>query len=193
MSALPAKPRSRRAWALSTACVLLAIAGCSDPSALDAQQGPEPTTDDLSAPRGEGRTGTLAFELRTANDAKIDAFDYAITGPNFARAGSIDVSNSNTLSARIDAIPAASGYSITVTGTSAREPVTQCSGSAAFDIVARTVNNVPIGISCRVTRSVTPPDPVAAPLPRSSTWLVGLALLGLGAALAKRSSAKRGA
>ena len=191
MSAIAAKTRFGRAPARLAGCALLALVACGDPSTLDAPSHSSAPVADVPAAPGEARTGTLSFDLRTAGEVQINSFDYVVTGPNFSRAGSIDVSSSSTFSARIDAIPAAAGYSITVTGTSVGEPITKCTGSAGFDIMARTVNNVLIDISCRVTRSVTPPDGTAVPVPRSSTWLVGLALLGIGVTLAKRSRTKR--
>jgi hypothetical protein len=192
MSKLNAKTWPERARALLLVpCALVALAGCGD-SGAD-QNGASPGDSAEPSPSGpaEGSTGTLSFELKAAGDITLNKFDYVITGPNFSKTGSIDVTNSNTVSARIDALPAGSGYSVTVLGNSVGEPVAQCSGSASFDIVARTVKNVPISISCQVAHEDGMPPAVAAPLPRTSIWLCGLALLGLGVTLAKRADSKR--
>jgi hypothetical protein len=178
-------------WAAAgLALVCFTLTSCGEPGAQDG--GPTASAaPDAASGALEGRSGTLAFELKTAGDVTLSGFDYTITGPKFAKTGSVDVSKSNTLSARIDGLPAADGYSITVLGSSVGEPVAKCSGSAGFDILARSVTNVPINVSCRVERSETSPV-VAAPLPRYSTWLYGLLLLGVGAALAKRARSRSG-
>ena len=52
-------------------------------------------------------TGTIAFDLRLPDGRTINTFSYQITGPNgFSKTGTIDVSNSNTLSATIGGLPA---------------------------------------------------------------------------------------
>ncbi|HYQ18242.1 MAG TPA: hypothetical protein VEQ58_20850 [Polyangiaceae bacterium] len=190
MSRLLLEKWSKRARLLAISATLFGLAGCDDSSAP-----PDATTPaavvTAPTPTAEAETGTLSFELHAAGDVTFNSFDYAVTGPNFARAGSIDVSNSNTVSSRIDGLPAAAGYSITVSGTSVGEQAAQCSGSGAFDIVARSVKNLPITISCRLDRAVTPPTgAVAAPLPPFAAWLCGLGLLLLGMKLASRSRGK---
>jgi hypothetical protein len=181
-------PLSGRARLALASLLLLSLSGCGNaPEA--AKQTPTEEGAPPSPSSVEEKIGTLAFELRTVENITLNRFDYAITGPNFSKAGSIDVSNSNTVSARIDGIPANSGYSVTVLGNSVDAPITQCTGSAAFEILARSVQNVPIAISCRVQNGA-PPVVVAAPLPPFSGALCGLVLLGLGATLASRSRSK---
>lgn len=180
---MSAHPSSK--WLLP--CALLALSACGE-APSDASPASNGTAEVAPVGSREEGSGTLAFELKTADGITLNAFNYSITGPNFSKVGTIDVSKSNTVSARIDALPAASGYSVTVLGNSVGEPVAQCTGSASFDIAARTVTNLPITISCHEERVDAP---VAAPLPRSSTWLCGLALLGLGITLVQRSGSKR--
>ena len=62
-----------------------------------------------SGPGHREATGSVSFELTTAGDLEFDAFRYAITGPNYAKAGSIDVSDSTTVSALIEGIPVWNG------------------------------------------------------------------------------------
>lgn len=198
------RARALRVVGAALAVVLLAsITGCGngDPSPDSATPDtstaePDPRTQG-TPPSDEGATGTLSFELRAAGGVTLDALDYVITGPHFSRSGKIDVKNSTTVSARIDGIPAASGYSVTLSADSVGTTKAQCSGSASFSVQARTETSVPVAISCRVADAVmTPPDaePRPAPLPPFVTWMSGLALLAIGSRWAdQRSRAKTAA
>jgi hypothetical protein len=128
----------------------------------------------------ESESGTLSFELQLEGDVTLTTFDYAITGPSFSRAGSIDVTDSTTVSARIDGIPAGAGYVVTLSGVSVSTPKAQCSGSAAFDVRARTVTNAPVAIACHLPEVEPPAEPAAVPVPPFASWLFGLALLVAG-------------
>ena len=179
------RPKSLRFPQLLLASALLAAlsaCGNEDPSA--ATDGALPPSQETAPPAAvEHESGTLSFALRLEGDLSVNTFTYAITGPAFSKADAIDVSNSTTVSARIDGIPAASGYSLTLSGTSVSTPKAQCSGSAAFDIQAGAVTNLPVAISCHLATTVVE-IPAPAPLPRFSIWLSGLALLALGSKLA---------
>src|SRR6185503_17321239 len=86
----------------------------------------------------EGDVGSLSLALQLQGNV-FDKFSYVVTGPGFAKSGSIDVSKSNTVSVLIDSIPVGTGYSVTLGGKSAPPAEGQCSGSASFDIAAREV------------------------------------------------------
>jgi hypothetical protein len=175
---------------LPLAALLLAgSVGCGNG---DGAAAPLDGTPDAPAPSNspadaEG-AGTLSFGLTTQSGLEFDSFDYVITGPGFTKAGAIDVSDSNTVSARIDGIPAASGYSLTLSGTSTVPAVASCSGSASFSITARTVSNVPVDIQCHVQDGGGPvePTPSPVPLPPFAPLALGIALAALGAAASKR-------
>jgi phospholipase C len=78
----------------------------------------------------------------------ISSFSYTITGPGGStRTGTFDVSKSSTLSALIGGLPAGTGYTISVTGTSSAG--TTCSGSAPFSVTAGTSTTVTLGIDCK--------------------------------------------
>ncbi|HMJ09926.1 MAG TPA: hypothetical protein VK524_00905 [Polyangiaceae bacterium] len=115
---------------------------------------------------------------------EFDAFSYAIAGANFSKSGSIDVSSSNTVSALIHGIPVGSGYTITLSGTSAAPKQATCSGSATFAISADAVTNVPVVVSCRLLAA-----PAPVPIPPVAVAALGLLLLGSGALFASRRSA----
>jgi hypothetical protein len=62
----------------------------------------------------------------------LDAVNYAITGPaSFAKKGTIDVSQSTTLTATIGPIPAGRGYTIALSGDAVGGTLS-CAGSAAW-------------------------------------------------------------
>lgn len=65
------------------------------------------------AEESEQKVGALTLTLTGAETLTLDSVHYVITGPeSYRREGSIDVSNSNTLSARLGGIPLGTGYSI---------------------------------------------------------------------------------
>jgi phospholipase C len=110
-------------------------AGCSN-EPMDAVQ-----------PQG---TGQIAFDLQVGPGVTLATVTYTITGPNgFNRTGNVDVSNSNTISAVIGAIPFGTGYQITLRGTTAGEPGT-CEGSASFDVTGPETRSVEVHVTCEL-------------------------------------------
>jgi len=172
----PQRHGSRLAATLFVA--LTAACGTEAPSA--ALDNFAPPSEGAAPPLAENEPGTLSFALQLEGGVTLTTFDYAITGPSFSKAGSIDVTDSTTVSARIDGIPAGTGYAVTLSGVSVSTPKAQCSGSAVFDIQARTVTGVPIAIACHLAPVDTAPQPAAAPLPPFASWLFGLLLLVVG-------------
>lgn len=121
---------------LLVATSLLALATCSKP-------GPGP------GPAAREGVGAVGLSLVVAPGTTIAIASYQITGPlGFTRSGSIDVSHSATISARISGLPAGTGYSITL-GAASSDGATSCSGSALFDIVAGQTVSVAVRLSCR--------------------------------------------
>src|SRR5690349_17969439 len=105
--------------ALLAMSALFLTAGCGNT---------EPNSGDASS----RATGTVGLELALANGKTLDTVTYTITGPGgFSKTGSIDVSHSSTVSTTIGAIPAGSGYTLSLSGAST-DSSTACSGSATF-------------------------------------------------------------
>jgi 5'-nucleotidase len=106
------------------------------------------------APTGAGETadlGAATFDLQLAPDVTINSVSYTITGPNgFTKTGSIDVSQSNTVSATIGGLPTGTGFSISLSATSTNGQVT-CAGSATFDVVAHASTPVAVHLLCHDT------------------------------------------
>ena len=123
---------SSRPGALS-ALILVAAGACVGP--------PGPiASDDM---------GTVSASLMLSPTASLDTADYSISGPNmFARSGSIDVRNSQTISVTVGGIPAGSGYNVAITGTSTDSQIS-CMGSATFAITPKMTTVVMIKIQCR--------------------------------------------
>ena len=111
------------------------LAGCSN----------EPP--EAAQPEG---TGQIAFAVTAGPGVTLATVTYTITGPNaFTRAGSLDVSNSNTISAVIGAIPFGAGYQIALRGTTSGAPGT-CSGSASFDVDSAATRSVDVHVTCEL-------------------------------------------
>ena len=93
--------------------------------------------------------GSVALALQ--GGAVVNTFAYSISGPT-SYSGSINVANSSTVSSVIGNIAAGSGYSLTLTGTSA-DGKTSCAGaSAPFIVAAAATTTVAVTIDCH-----TPP------------------------------------
>jgi hypothetical protein len=81
----------------------------------------------------------------------INTLTWTITGPNGAstvvQSGTVSVANSLTVSFLVGGIPAGTGYTISVSGTSADGTVT-CGGSATFGVTARQTTSVSLFLQC---------------------------------------------
>lgn len=165
---------------LGLALLAAGVSACSDEASPAALVPDIPTPAGDAPPAPAEQVGTLSLALRLPG-AELDSFSYAITGPGYTKAASIDVSDSNTVSTLVDGIPAGSGYSITLTGSASAPTETTCSGSAAFAITAGEVTEVPVPINCHVQDEATPPVVAASvPLPPLATVALGLLLLAAG-------------
>src|SRR5262249_39113263 len=88
------------------------------------------------------------LSLTLAPGQSVSSASYVITGPGgFSKAGTIDVSQSATLSATIAAIPAGVGFSIMVTATTSDGSIS-CAGSAIFNVTARMTTAVVVHLVC---------------------------------------------
>lgn len=179
-------------WLLVASSSLAGV-GCADGSGNEARPGTphgQEGSDEPHAP-SEEKVGSLWLALTTQPGVNFTTFSYAITGPNFAKPGSIDVSDSTTVSALIDGIPVGTGYSITITGESVPKAgsslAAQCSGSGNFDVAGGAVTEVPVSIACHVTGEPEGPPTVAAvPIPPVAPFALGLLLLAGGSVAAGR-------
>jgi 5'-nucleotidase len=113
-----------------------ATVSCSD--------GPAPAGAQSAEHAGEG-----SLELQLASGATLTSVSYAITGPSgYSKTGSIDVSNSTKISGIIGGIPAATGYSVALSASTADAGVT-CAGSAPFNVTAHQTTPVTVAVTCK--------------------------------------------
>src|SRR6478609_10043408 len=121
------------ALALGLCCAMF---GCSSEAARQGSQ----TTEQV----GEGALG-----LTLSSGATLTAVNYTIIGPaSFNKAGSLDVSNSTTISGLIGGLPAGSGYVVTLSASTADASLT-CSGSATFNVSAHQTTPVSVAVTCK--------------------------------------------
>ena len=104
------------------------------------------STDIGSASKSD--VGSIGLALQLASGATLNSVSYTITGPSsFSRTGTIDTSHSTTVSAVIGGLPAGSGFSIALDGTTA-DGGTHCAGAATFDVAARATTAVSVHLTC---------------------------------------------
>jgi hypothetical protein len=120
----------------------LAVLGCTEGQ-------PGPTGGSSSSTSLDGSVGTVRLALTLAPGMTLNAVNYRITGPNsFQRTGSIDVSQSSTVSAVIAGLPPGTGYSADLQGMTT-DGATTCMGSSqSFDIVSRQTTAVTARLDC---------------------------------------------
>jgi hypothetical protein len=113
------------------------LAGCG----VGAEDG---TTNSAS----NGAVGQVALALQIGNGLTVNTFSYSLTGPN-PRMGSINVSNSTTVSTLLSGVPAGTGYGVSLNGT-ATDGKTTCSGtSGSFNVTAGSTTPVTVNVSCK--------------------------------------------
>jgi hypothetical protein len=123
--------------AVALATVASAMVGCSSDRG-------SPTDSTASTEHA----GSIGLDLQLAPGFTLNSVSYAITGPSgFAKAGTIDVSNSTKISALLGPLPTGKGYSVTLSASSVQGLGT-CGGSASFDIVAGKTTPVTVKVTC---------------------------------------------
>jgi hypothetical protein len=164
----------------SKACALLlcavAISGCGT---ADSPRAEGPDNDDPAAT--EEQTGSINLDLSLGDGdfARFSQFGYHVRSTRFDKTGTIDVSNSTTVSALVDSIPFGSGYTVTLQGRSVGEPILTCNGSSQFDVTSADIQPVTVPLACR--KGEAAPEPV--PVPWFATLALCAAFLGLGMVL----------
>jgi len=101
------------------------------------------------ASRNADVAGSVQVALEPAPGVIINSAAYVLTGPGgFTRSGSVDVSHSTTLSFVVGAIPAGTGYVLTVTAISTDANVSCAGTSAPFTVMPGLATIVPLGLTC---------------------------------------------
>ena len=126
---------------------LLAVLSAGAYAAATGCSGSSPAESSPTSAENGDQTGTIGLALQTGG-ITINSFSYVIKGPGgYAKTGTINVSQSTTIAALIGGIPAASGFTITLTGT-ATDGTTQCLGSATFNVTAGATSTVNVNVDC---------------------------------------------
>ncbi|HSY38117.1 MAG TPA: lamin tail domain-containing protein, partial [Polyangia bacterium] len=90
----------------------------------------------------------MGIALQLAPGISLNSVAYAISGPaGFTRSGSVDVSQSATVSATIGGLPAGTGFTIALTSADTSGS-TQCMGSAPFSVTAGATTGVTVHLLC---------------------------------------------
>jgi hypothetical protein len=130
------------------AALLAGAQGCSAPAGNSGSPQPIATT---PAPNTPASTGTVGMTLTLPGGETLNTIGWTVTGPNGAstvvQAGSVNVQNSLSVSFKISDIPAGSGYSIALSGTSTDNTVT-CAGAVSFSVAARMTTTVSDLLQC---------------------------------------------
>jgi hypothetical protein len=130
--------------AMGAATVAAAQVGCSQaPGGGPSSTEPRPVS-------GES-TGSVGLKLTLPGGAQINSISWTITGPNGAstvvQSGTLNVQNSAAINFLVGNIAPGTGYDISLTGTSTSGSVS-CTGSALFNVTARTTTNVSVPLQC---------------------------------------------
>jgi hypothetical protein len=92
--------------------------------------------------------GSVGVALLLGSGIVVNTASYTISGPGgFSKPGTIDTSNSPSLSATIGGLPTGTGYSIAITAT-ATDGATTCTGSAGFDVMAHATSHANVPMDC---------------------------------------------
>ncbi len=146
-----------RAISRSSVRYVLLVAGVGLVAGVSAQQigcssdslGGKATSASESDPQGS--VGTVGLKLTLPGGEQLNSVSWTITGPNGAstpvESGSVNVTNSTSISFVAGGIPAGAGYTVTITGTTTDGTIT-CSGSMTFSVAARATTNVTVLMQC---------------------------------------------
>jgi phospholipase C len=132
--------------AIGAATIAVAQIGCS--------QAPDPGGSTTEPNPGTSEsTGSVGLKLTLPGGAQINTVLWTITGPAGAatvvQSGTVNVQNSAAINFVVGNIPAGTGYTISLTGTSTNGAVS-CAGSAPFSVTARTTTKVSVPLQCNV-------------------------------------------
>jgi hypothetical protein len=132
--------------------------------------------------------GTIDIALAVPPSFQIATVNYQISNTSYSRSGSLDVSQSQTISGVLGGIPAGTGYTLTLTATDTANKFTGCSGSAPLTVVGGSTTSVNIDVACHLPQpSLTTP---AVPIPMSAVALLAVALLAVGSLTTGRRGAR---
>jgi hypothetical protein len=98
---------------------------------------------------GDASRGDVGVELQLAPGVTLNTVSWTVTNAasGFTRSGSVNVKSSNSIRFRVGGLPAGSGYSLELSGTSVDGSLT-CSGSATFTVALGAPIRVDVTLAC---------------------------------------------
>ena len=122
------------ALSLLTLCTAMSIQSCGQASAEREREG----------------AGAIGLALQVSPGNTLSSATYTIDGPNgYTSAGTVAVGDSPDVPVVVQHLPNGIGYQMLVSGT-ASDGVTQCEGSAAFDVANDATSTVLVHLVCGV-------------------------------------------
>ena len=160
--------------AAAAAAVAISEAGCSSSGGgVDTAGQGSPTPSEGTLPASTSGTGTVGLQLTLPGGEQVNAVSWAVTGPNGTTApvqnGTVNVQNSQSISFIVGAIPAGTGYGIALSAVTTDGSAT-CTGSATFNIAARTTTNVAVQLQCATAPSEAGSALVTGTTFNCATW-----------------------
>jgi hypothetical protein len=123
------------------------------------------------------------MSLTVGGGIQLGEVSYDISGNGFHKTGTINAAASSTLSTVIGGIPFGTGYQLQLTAQDVGHKLAGCTGSAMFDMPSASVVEVPVHLICHEQPCVAVQ---AVPVPPWARFIIGAALLAVGAGAARR-------
>ncbi len=176
MRSIVRKSIVRRALLLGAASVATAAGvevGCSSPDTSSTGSPPSIGATAGNPSPGADGVGTVGMDLTLPGGSALSVIQWSLTGPNGAatvvQSGSVNVSNSQTVSFVVGGVPAGSNYAITLSAASTDGNVA-CAGSASFNVTARTTTQVSVALQCSTSATEAGSVAVTATTYSCATW-----------------------
>jgi hypothetical protein len=165
--------------ALAAAALLAALAGgCTDQAA---------TATGATGAANPSGVGAVDVALALPPSFQVATISYHLTNTGYSKSGTLDVSQTQTISGVLGGIPAGSNYTLALTATDTAQKFTGCAGSSSVNVTAGTTTPVSVAIDCHLPQQVqvTTPPP-AVPVPMSAVALLAVGLLATGLLMGRR-------
>jgi hypothetical protein len=165
---------SKGPMALAAAALLAALAGgCTDQ--------PAAATGSTGAGNPSG-VGAVDVALALPPNFQIATVNYQLTNTGYSKSGTLDVSQTQKISAVVGGIPAGTGYTLALTATDTAQKFTGCAGTtSSVNVVGGATTPVSVAIDCHLPQQVVVTNtPPAVPVPMSAVALLAVGLLAGG-------------
>jgi hypothetical protein len=166
-------PSCMRGTALAALALVAALAGgCTD----------QPTAATGPSPGGNSGPvmGAIDVALAVPPSFQVATVNYKLTNTGYTKSGSLDVSQTQTISAVLGGIPAGAGYTLALTASDTAQKFTGCAGSSPVTVVGGAITPVSVAVDCHLPQAALTTSPaVPVPMPAVVLLAVGLVAAGL--------------